>query len=133
MNVCSVLFLSCLYICICVCLQIQVPLRECRSIQSGVCGPPYYCAPLVCVPAVIQVLAVWWHYKPKTKNQFQRDMSASGDMAAKRAKLPTALQDKPPISWDLDDVSTWVLSWGPVFPGPALCRQWCRRINNHRG
>jgi len=31
-------------------------------------GQAYYCAPLVCVPAVIEVLAVWLNYKPKTKN-----------------------------------------------------------------
>ena len=30
-------------------------------------GPPYYCTPLVCVPAVIGVLTVLRHYKPKTK------------------------------------------------------------------
>jgi len=42
---------------------VQGPLRECRSIRSG----PYYCAPLVCVPDVIGVLAVWWHNKPKPK------------------------------------------------------------------
>jgi len=34
-------------------------------IRLGVCGPPYYCTPLVCVPAVIGVLAVWQY----TKNQ----------------------------------------------------------------
>ena len=33
LDVCSVLFLFCLYICKCVYLQIQVPLGECRSIQ----------------------------------------------------------------------------------------------------
>jgi len=33
-------------------------------------GIPYYCAPLVCVPDVIGVLAVWWHNKKK-KKQFQ--------------------------------------------------------------
>ena len=48
--------------------QIQGPLRECRSIRSGFCRLPYYCAPPVCVPAVIGGLAVWRHYKPKTKN-----------------------------------------------------------------
>ena len=46
----------------------QVPLRECCSILSGVCGPPYYCTPFVCGPNVIEVLTVWWHtnQKPKT-------------------------------------------------------------------
>jgi len=57
MDVCSVLFLSCLYIYVWAYLQMQVPLRECRSIRSGVYGPPHYCAPIVCVPAVIEVLA----------------------------------------------------------------------------
>jgi len=65
-----VLFLFCLYICVCVCLQIQDPLREYCSIRLGFCGLPYYCAPLVCVPAVIRVLSVWWYNKPNTKNRF---------------------------------------------------------------
>ena len=42
-------------------------MRECRSIRSGASGLPYDCAPLVCVSAVIEVLAVWRHNKPKTK------------------------------------------------------------------
>ena len=67
-DVCFVLFLLCFYICVCVCLHIQGPLRECHSIRSGDRGPSYYCAPLVCVPAVIGVPAVWQHYKPKTKS-----------------------------------------------------------------
>jgi len=54
------------------------PLRECRSIRSGASGLPYYCAPLVCVSEVIQSLAVWWYYKPKTKNQNPRSGSAAG-------------------------------------------------------
>jgi len=58
LDVCSVLFLFCLYICVCLYLQTQVPLRECHSIQPGVCRPPDYCEPIVCVPAVIGVLAV---------------------------------------------------------------------------
>jgi len=34
-DVCFVLFISCLYICVCVCLQTQGPLRECRSMIVG--------------------------------------------------------------------------------------------------
>ena len=68
MDVCCVPLLCCLPICVCVCLRVQVPLRQCRSIRSGFCRLPLYCAPLVCVPAVIEVLAVWWHNKPKTTN-----------------------------------------------------------------
>jgi len=30
---------------------------------------PYYCAPLVCVSAVMELLVVWRHNKPKTKNR----------------------------------------------------------------
>ena len=63
MDVCFVLFLACLYICVCVRLQIQGPLRERRPIRPGASGLPYYCAPRVCVPAVIGLLAVWWHDK----------------------------------------------------------------------
>ena len=29
--------------------------------------PIYYCAPLVCIPEVIGLLAVWQHNKPKPK------------------------------------------------------------------
>ena len=47
---------------------VRGPLRKCRSIRSGASGLPYYCAPLVCVSAVIDSLAVWRHNKPKTKN-----------------------------------------------------------------
>ena len=86
-NVCFVLFIFCLYICVCECLLqtnnhktkhknnttskqqscVRGPLRECHSIRSGASGLPYYCAPLVCVSEVIESLAVWRHNKPKTK------------------------------------------------------------------
>ena len=39
----------------------------CRSIRSGASGLPYYCAPLVCVSAVIDSLTVWRFNKPKPK------------------------------------------------------------------
>ena len=48
---------------------VRGPLRECRSIRSGASGLSYYCAPLVCVSAALESLALWRHYKPKTKNQ----------------------------------------------------------------
>jgi len=54
---------------VCVFLHIQSPLRECRSIRSGASGLPHYCAPLVCVSDVMELLAVWWHNKPKNKKQ----------------------------------------------------------------
>jgi len=69
MDVCFLLFLICLYMCVCVRFQIQGRLRECRSIRPGASRLPYYCTPFVCIPAVIGLLAVWRHNKPKTKNQ----------------------------------------------------------------
>ena len=66
---CVLSYSSFLYTCVCVFLHIQSSLRECRSIRSGASGLPYYCAPLVCVSDVMELLAVWWHNKPKTKNQ----------------------------------------------------------------
>jgi len=60
---------SFVYTYVCVFLHIQSPLRECRSIRSGASGLPYYCAPLVYVSEVIELLAVCRHDKPKTKNQ----------------------------------------------------------------
>ena len=71
MDVCSVLLLSCLYICVCAYLQMQVPLPECCLMQSGVCGPLSYCAPLVCVPPVIGVLTVWWHNQKTVFHVFE--------------------------------------------------------------
>jgi len=46
---------------------VRGPLQECCSIQSGAFGLPYYCAPLVCVSEVIELLPVCRHNKPKTK------------------------------------------------------------------
>jgi len=66
---CVWFYSSFLYTCVCVFLHIQSPSRECRSIRSGASGLPYYCAPLVCVSEVMELLAVWRHNKPKTKNQ----------------------------------------------------------------
>ena len=50
---------------------VRGPLRECRSIRSGASRLPYYCAPgpLVYISVVIELLTVWRHNKPKTKNQ----------------------------------------------------------------
>ena len=56
---------------------VRGPLWGCRSIRSGASGLPYYCTPPVCVPAVLGLLAVWRHNKPKTQNQDK--WSASGN------------------------------------------------------
>jgi len=87
--VCFVLFIVCLYICVCECLlqnnnhktkhknnttskhhpRVRGPLQECRLIRSGASGLLYYCAPLVCVSEVIELLAVWRYNKPKTNKK----------------------------------------------------------------
>jgi len=72
---CVVFYSLFVYTCVCVFLHIQSPLLECRSIRSGASGLPYYCTQLVCVSAVMELLAVWRHNKPttkkpKTKNQY---------------------------------------------------------------
>jgi len=48
---------------------VRGPLWECRSIRPGASGLPYYCAPLVCVSEVIELLAVCriTNQKPKTE------------------------------------------------------------------
>ena len=74
---CVVLYFLFVYTCVCVFLHIQCPLQECRSIRSGTSGLPYYCAPLVCVSAVVQLLAVWRHNKSKTKENFHVNSSDS--------------------------------------------------------
>ena len=86
-HVCFVLFIVCLYICVYECLLqnnnhktkhkdnttskqhscVRGPLWECGSIWSGASGLPYFCARLVCVSDVMELLAVWRHNKPKTK------------------------------------------------------------------
>jgi len=49
---------------------VRGPLRECSSIGSGASGLPHYCTPLVSISALIGLLAVWKHNKPKTKTLY---------------------------------------------------------------
>jgi len=55
---------------------VQGTLQECRSIQSGASGLPYYCTPLVCVPAVLGALTVCLHIM-KIKINFGRTVRRS--------------------------------------------------------
>jgi len=50
----------------------QSPVGECRSVRLGFCGLLCTYAPPACVPAVLEGLVVWRHYKPKTKKQKDR-------------------------------------------------------------
>jgi len=59
MDVCLVLLLCCLPICVCVCLQVQGPLRECRSIWLGFRRLPSYCAPLICVSSPFPLCPIY--------------------------------------------------------------------------
>ena len=108
---CSVLFIVCLYICVCECLLqnnnhktkhknnttskehscVRGPLQECRSIRSGASGLPYYCAPLVCVSEVIESLAVWRHYKSKTK-KFTNQLLQNNNHKTKHKNNTTSKQ-----------------------------------------
>ena len=57
------------------------------ALRPGASGLPYYCAPLVCVPAVLGELAVWQHNKPKTKNQHSGDFVASRDQRSRSVAI----------------------------------------------
>jgi len=65
LSLCVLFYSSFVYTCVCVFFHIQSPLREFRSIRSGPSGLLYYCAPVVCISDVIQLLAVWRHNQPK--------------------------------------------------------------------
>jgi len=54
------------------CNSQRTDLRFKKKNHSGFCGLPYYCAPPVCIPAVIGGLAVWQHCKPKPKQNNMR-------------------------------------------------------------
>ena len=61
------LFYSCL-VCIYVCAYDSKSKVHCESaLGPGTSGHPYYCAPLVCVPAVLGGLAVWKKTKPSVR------------------------------------------------------------------
>ena len=65
MDVCIVLLLTCFPFCVNVQLQIQCG----SAIAPGprFCKQLNYCAPLVCVPDVLESFAVWRHNQPETK------------------------------------------------------------------
>jgi len=72
---------------------VRGPLRECCSIRSGASVLPYYCAPLVCVAEVIELLAVWRHNKPKTKNhhKVKNDSSSISKLCTSNNRVWRAL------------------------------------------
>jgi len=122
-----VLIIVCLYKCVCECLLennnhktkhnnnatskqhlcVRGPLRECRSIRSGASGLPYYCAPLVCISAVIGLLAVWRHNKSKTKNQNGHWWREVTGLTGDRVESKGASAGRPDL---------------PVSVSPAACR-----------
>jgi len=73
-HLCFVLLLVqvCVYVCVYKCLlhnnmqmytsnqysNVRGPWREYRSIRPGASGLPYYCAPVVCISVVIELLVV---------------------------------------------------------------------------
>ena len=100
MDVYFVLFLFCLSTCVCVCLQFQGPLRDkvhCGSalVGPGASGLPYYCKPLVCVPAVLGGLAVWQHNNQKIRQSATaRDSSVVRDEWGPHQPLSPAIKSQ---------------------------------------
>jgi len=116
---------SFVYTCLCLFLHIKSPVRECRSIRSGASGLPYYCAPLVCVSEVIELLTVRCHNKPKTNNQkpttvFWAQVELDKSQLDK-LRFPNWLVTSPPaslqITWPLTacqiKLSSQLESWPP--------------------
>jgi len=102
------------------------PLRECRSIRSCASGLPYYCTPLVCIPAVIGLLAVWRHNKPKPKRFLViREIGIGNSFSPRIYASPKALWTVLPtcsgLAGDLQvwpQKIGWLWSSGPgQFPG----------------
>jgi len=106
--------------------HVRGPLRECCSIRSGASGLPYYCAPLVCISVVIELLAVWCHNKPKNKNKkawgsmgnYQNRRTSIFWSMALSAKIHAACSNVPggfgtnAAACDRDgDVSNTKISW----------------------
>jgi len=86
---------------------------HCRSaVRFGRDSADYliYCAPLVCVPDVIGGLAVWWHYKPKTKQVWNHvNWRLLGSNPARNPQTPIAIPlDETNNTWRIFFVRTAV-------------------------
>ena len=115
LNVRFVLFY---FFCVCIWLQIQHkdPLQECHSIRLGSCGMIYYCAPLVRMPDVIGVLAVWRHNKPKKKNR--RGQGRISHCTAHWRDLTEA------IFWETLRVPVWSPKWSQKSIRVRRVKEW---------
>jgi len=99
--------------------SIKGPLRECRSIRSCASGLPYYCAPLVCIPAVIGLLAVWSHNKPKPKPKrflVIREIGIGNLFSPRTYASPKALWNVLPTCRGLaGDLQGWPKKFGRLW------------------
>jgi len=111
-------FIFCFCICVCIWLQIQHtdPLQECHSIRLGSCGMIYYCAPLVRMPDVIGVLAVWRHNKLKKKNR--RRQGRISHCTAHWWDLTEA------IFWETLRVPVWSPKWSQKSIRVRRVKEW---------
>jgi len=89
--------------------RVRCPLRECRSIRSGASGLPYYCAPLARISAVMELLAVWRHNKPKTKNHFGAKTQSEGtiQLVPKPRKMLIIIPRRRRGTWEGVPVAKW--------------------------
>jgi hypothetical protein len=95
---------------------VRGPLRECRSIHSGASGLPYYCKPLVCISAVIGLLAVCRHNKPKNKNQ--KTSSVASSVVPPPSRIFSTLPLVQVVSQN-DSGNGWLWNAGPLQRVPS--------------
>jgi len=95
---------------------VRGPLRECRSIRSGASGLPYYCTVLVCISAVIGLLAVCRHNKPKTKNQ--KTSSVASSVVPPPSRIFSTLPLVQVVSQN-DSGNGWLWNAGPLQRVPS--------------
>jgi len=93
---------------------VRGPLRECHSIRSGASRLLSYCTPRVCISAVIGLLAVWRHNKPKIKNQnFEKEREITFRRKIRFCHCVAVLQTQvPKLCTDLDLSLLYILILG---------------------
>jgi len=101
-------------------------LRECRSIRSGTSGLPYYCAaaPLVCVPAVIGLQAVWRHNQSKPNPNKKTSLLSTC--------LPFTLpRSSPSLRPGFPPSAPFLPSSSLSFPPPPRLLAFCSSLSYH--
>jgi len=98
-----------------------------QSVRPGASGLPYYCVPLVCVSAVMDSLAVWWHNKPKNKNQkssfgFHFDVTTMVCCFVLLTRGWGRLETRPPVPLGSSpELCAFIMSLAPPVHGHWKC------------